>query len=156
VRTPFLAILAAAGALLTFAGCPGSTPTDDGTDASTDDAYVADDAAAFCAAFTHSGDPCAQASGIICFRQCKTDGCQCKTGTDGTARWACTTDFSCEPDGSPLEDATPPDTDADSDSGTDAGADADSDSGTDADAGADADADTASDADGSTDAADSG
>lgn len=137
-RAPLLAALGARRFALALAlafaaaGCPSSSSSVAGDGGLGDDGgFVALDGSGICASFTHSGDPCAPASGTICFRQCKTDGCQCKAGTDGAGRWVCVTDFSCEPDGSPLDDGAASDgaasdgADADADAGADAATDAD-------------------------------
>lgn len=119
-------------------GCPSSSSPDT-SDAAADGGFTTTDGAAICGEFTHSGDPCGPVSTVVCFRQCKTDGCMCKAGGDGTGHWVCTTDFSCSPDGSPLDDGgeaddatTPDDGGSDAaDSGSDAAIDANGDGGDD-------------------------
>jgi len=69
-------------------------------------------------AYTGVGKPCAYVSSKLCFRQCNTGGCKCTASASGPV-WACVSDFSCLPDGSPLDDASP-----DTSTPLDAGADA--------------------------------
>jgi hypothetical protein len=88
------------------------------------------DAAAVCDTFTKVGDPCSPAGPLVCFQECTTGGCTCKATASGGV-WECHTDTSCEPDGSPLDDASEPDDGSSDDAASDAADDA-SDAGTDA------------------------
>jgi hypothetical protein len=69
-----------------------------------------------CATFTNVGEPCYPASQTVCFRECVTDGCECRLGgsLDGGGTWQCQTDLSCTPDGAPFEDSSVEFTDASS------------------------------------------
>jgi hypothetical protein len=73
-------------------------------------------------AYAGSGNPCPHASTRVCFAQCETGGCKCTQGATGPV-WKCTTDLSCLPEGSPLDDAGPDDAAVTSDGGTDASTD---------------------------------
>ena len=108
MRAPYAALVASSLVLL-VAACPSTSPSGDASDGGDEGGFTSHDGAGLCGTFTHSGDPCAPVSAIVCFRQCVTDGCQCKAGADGKGAWRCTTDLSCDPDGSPLDDATPSD-----------------------------------------------
>ena len=129
-RAPYAALVASSLALL-VAACPSSSPSGVASDGGVGDEgrFTSPGGAGLCDTFTHSGNPCAPVSAIVCFRQCVTDGCQCKAGADGKGAWRCTTDLSCDPDGGPLDDAAPSDSapDSESDSGSESGADSASD-----------------------------
>ncbi len=113
LATPLVLAAAASLALAAFAACSSNTPSDT-SDAGED---AASDAPDFCGQFTKVGDPCPQASPVVCFADCD-GGCRCVPGAGGPT-WTCTTDTSCHPDAAPvdLDAADFPDTSGDSDAG---------------------------------------
>ena len=117
-------LLSLAGFFVLAARCGGddsSTPTDAGVDA-----YDLCDLDAFLQepklydATATTGLPCPGVSNRVCFAECEAGGCKCVASASGPV-WKCTEDFSCLPDGSPLDDTGAPDAGAvDSASGDDA------------------------------------
>lgn len=91
-------ILACAQSLVFVLAC--STPGDDGADAGADANGM--DGSTSCASLIdlRVNDRCTTPQTQVCFRQCKVDGCFCKSGS-----WACVSDFSCVPEAGPLTDA---------------------------------------------------
>ena len=55
-------------------------------------------------AFTGNGNACRAVSNRVCFPLCDAGGCRCVQGSSGPV-WKCVNDFSCYPDGGPLDDS---------------------------------------------------
>jgi hypothetical protein len=136
--------------------------SDDAADADASDGATGSDVFVDpCAHFTKAGDLCPVKTSVACFPECAIGGCFClETPGGGDKRWTCTTDLSCVPDGSPIDDVNVPDaivlpSDAGDDAGHDAGDAGHASDASDASAAADAaDAADASDAAAASDAND--
>ena len=92
-----------------------------------------------CDSFTKAGEACTLEATMVCFRQCKIDGCVCKD-----SKWVCTKDFSCMPEAGPIVDGGDDDSSVEEDGGEDAALDSTADSPSDGPS--DASSDASSDA----------
>lgn len=104
-----LACTIASFGFASMAGCSSDDPASDG-DASAESGPPAN--VDLCNEFTSVGEGCAPVSNQVCFPLCANGGCFCRAGQDGKGIWSCTTDLTCFPDASPLEDADEPEVDA--------------------------------------------